>query len=70
MVTSKLMPSAVCRDGQMKFDEVMQGQQYSTGRVEMCVGGKYGTICVDESWDSKDASVVCRQLGFSPHGKL
>ena len=38
------------------------------GRVEVCVSGRYGSICHD-SWDNRDASVVCSQLGFSPYGK-
>ena len=38
------------------------------GRVEVCVVGIWSSICRDTYWSNEDASVICKQLGFSPHG--
>lgn len=43
------------------------GGDNSTGRVEVCLGDTWGTVC-SNSWSVEDAKVACRQLGFSQNG--
>ena len=77
---------ATCREGDIRLivsdnadtfyaGETMYDSSYydkdglRVGRVEVCIGGRYGTVC-DDGWNNRDASVVCKQLNFSPYGML
>jgi len=53
-----------CTEGQI----ILRGHHPREGRVEICLRGIWGTIC-HNSWDSRDATVVCRQLGYSVLGE-
>ena len=45
----------------------MDGANELQGRVEVCLGGLWGTVC-DDFWGPLDAGVVCASLGYSREG--
>ena len=54
-----------CADGDI---QLVDGESEREGRVEVCLGQRWGTVNED-GWSSVDAQVVCRQLGYSTAGK-
>lgn len=40
------------------------GSNSSSGRVEMCYNGQWGTVC-DYLWDTNEATIACKQLGYN-----
>ena len=56
------LPLERCKHGTVRLNK------HYYGIVYVCVGGIWHNICRRSHWTNADASVICKQLGFSPYG--
>ncbi|XP_056265599.1 neurotrypsin-like [Pseudoliparis swirei] len=55
-----------CKQGSVRLQD---GRSKLEGRVEVYLGGVWGSVCSATSWGDEDAAVVCRQLGNGVSGR-
>lgn len=54
-----------CTDGEIRL---VGSEAQNEGNVQICYNNAWGSVC-DDGWDTNDANVVCRQLGFQSYGR-
>ena len=62
-------PMLSCSHGDVRL---VSGRNDREGTLRVCISGIWSTVtvCSYFGWDSQDAAVVCRQLGFPTSGIL
>ena len=53
---------ADCEDGSVR----LSGESAQRGRVEICRGSVWGSVCFSYGFSNRDAAVICRMLGYQP----
>ena len=61
-----VMCEPTCTEGELRLAD---GNTPYEGRVELCVGGLWGTVC-DNLWSTRDAEVICKQLNLTKIGNV
>ena len=54
-------PEPECAEGDVRL---VGGLSSSNGRVEVCHGGVWGSVCLHD-WDDHETRVVCNQIGVN-----
>ena len=57
--------NVTCNNGDIRLTD---GRTQYEGKVEICYDNHWGGLC-GRSWDSNEANVVCRQLGYISIGE-
>ena len=57
-----------CNDSDVRLFQ-SEGDMKNEGQVQVCSSSRWGMVCSD-FWDTNDAKVICRQLGYDVEGKL
>ena len=71
MTPFPLCPVDTCSEGDVHLYSIEGYSRFLdivTGEAQICMNGVFGSVC-DDFWDNDDASVICRQLGFSFFGR-
>ena len=66
LINFNINPNAIAECNHTDI-RLADGRNSREGRVEICVDGKWGTVC-DDQWDLMDALVACKQLGMPVTG--
>ena len=66
----RCMPNAafLCERGELRLAQQTGGKDYE-GLVEICIDEAWHKVCADSSWGNEEATVTCRELGYSSGGE-
>ena len=66
MLLSPLVREVECEEGEIRL---LGGPDKFSGLVSVCYNGSLTLVCSD-SFDYRDATVLCRQAGFEDRGRF